>query len=153
MTRMWARACDKQLSLPVGTSGRSALVWRPARRAPPSRREPRPAKLTPPPPEAVRGAPGSRPPTLRWFRPPRLRILVEASVAGEVDGLGIDAQRATDGGFWRRPAAPAVVTYPRQWSPRRSCVPRHRRGPRSNPGRRRGRRIIPKRSGERIADI
>jgi hypothetical protein len=48
MTRMWSPARDKQLTLPKRTSGRSALVWRPVGRAPPSRREPRPAKSTPP---------------------------------------------------------------------------------------------------------
>jgi hypothetical protein len=46
-TGMWARACDKQLALPKRTSGRSVLVWRPAGRAPPSHREPHPAKPTP----------------------------------------------------------------------------------------------------------
>jgi hypothetical protein len=45
--RMWAQARDQQLTLPERTSGRSALVWRPAGRAPPSHREPRPTKLTP----------------------------------------------------------------------------------------------------------
>jgi hypothetical protein len=45
--RMWARARDKQLALPRRTSGRSALAWRLAGRVPSSRREPRPAKLTP----------------------------------------------------------------------------------------------------------
>jgi hypothetical protein len=49
-TRMWARARDKQLALPDRTSGQSTLVWRPARQAPSSHREPRPAKVTPPPP-------------------------------------------------------------------------------------------------------
>jgi hypothetical protein len=44
VTRPWARACVRRLSPPEKTSGRSALVWRPAGRAPPSRRDPRPAK-------------------------------------------------------------------------------------------------------------
>jgi hypothetical protein len=46
-TRMWARARDKQLALPERTSGRFALAWRRAVRAPRSYRELRPAKLTP----------------------------------------------------------------------------------------------------------
>jgi hypothetical protein len=46
-TRMWARARDKKLTLPKWTSGRSALVWRSAGRAPPSRRDPHLAKPTP----------------------------------------------------------------------------------------------------------
>jgi hypothetical protein len=46
-TSMWGRARDKQLALPERTSGRSALVWRPAGRAPPGRRVPRLAKSTP----------------------------------------------------------------------------------------------------------
>jgi hypothetical protein len=46
-TRMWAQAPDKQLTLPERTSGRSALAWHLAGRAPLSRREPRPANLTP----------------------------------------------------------------------------------------------------------
>jgi hypothetical protein len=45
--RMWVRAHDKQLALPKRTSGRSILVWRPAGREPPSRREPHLAKPTP----------------------------------------------------------------------------------------------------------
>jgi hypothetical protein len=57
VTRMWARARDKQLALPERTSGRSALAWRPVGRAPPSRREPRPAKLTPPRRSEQRSAP------------------------------------------------------------------------------------------------
>jgi hypothetical protein len=59
-TRMWARARDKQLALPERTSDRSTLAWRPVGRAPPSNREPRPAKL----PEEVGGMIGSRRPTL-----------------------------------------------------------------------------------------
>jgi hypothetical protein len=47
VTRMWARARDKQLALPVRTSGQSALAWRPAGQVPPSHREPHPAMLTP----------------------------------------------------------------------------------------------------------
>jgi hypothetical protein len=47
-TRMWARARDKLPAKPEWTSGWSALTWRPAGRAPPSCREPRLAKLTPP---------------------------------------------------------------------------------------------------------
>jgi hypothetical protein len=46
VTRMWAQARDKQLALSLRTSG-FALVWRPAGRAPPRRRESRPAKPTP----------------------------------------------------------------------------------------------------------
>jgi hypothetical protein len=43
-TRPWARACVRRLASPEKTSGRSALVWRPVGRAPPSRKDPRPAK-------------------------------------------------------------------------------------------------------------
>jgi hypothetical protein len=49
--RTWARARDQQLTLPERTRGRSALTWLLAGQAPPSRREPRPAKLTPRRPE------------------------------------------------------------------------------------------------------
>jgi hypothetical protein len=99
VTRMWARAHDMLLALPERTSGRSALAWRPAGRAPPRSRESRPAKLTP---LVVRGATGSRPPTFRRFRPPRLGLLAEVSVAGKVNGLDVDAERAAGGGFSRR---------------------------------------------------
>jgi hypothetical protein len=51
-TRKWGRARDKQLILPERTSGRSALAWRPACQAPPGRRVPRSAKLTP---DVIRG--------------------------------------------------------------------------------------------------
>jgi hypothetical protein len=69
-TRLLARACDKQLALPERTSGRSALVWRPAGRTPPSCRDPHPAKPTPredrrsgrPPPASFTTAPSA--PTL-----------------------------------------------------------------------------------------
>jgi hypothetical protein len=44
---MCGRARDKQLALSKRTSGRSVLVWRPAGQAPPGRRVPRPAKLSP----------------------------------------------------------------------------------------------------------
>jgi hypothetical protein len=137
-TRMWAQARDKQHALPEKTSGRSSPVRSPAGRAPPGCREPRPAKLTP-----RGGRRSGRPPSANSMMVPttRLRLLAEASVAGEVDGLDVDAERATGGGFRRRPAAPAVVTYPGQRSPRRSRVPRRRWGPRSNFDRRRGRRI------------
>jgi hypothetical protein len=47
VTRMWARARNKQLALPENTSGRSAPARSPAGRAPLGRRVPRPAKLTP----------------------------------------------------------------------------------------------------------
>jgi hypothetical protein len=47
-TSLWARARAEQLALPERTSGQSALVCRPARRAPPSRRDPHPANPTPP---------------------------------------------------------------------------------------------------------
>jgi hypothetical protein len=143
-TRMWDRARDKQLTLPERTSGRSALAWRPAGRAPPSRREPRPAKLTP---KAVGGAIGSHPPTFQRFRPPRLGLFAEASVAGEVDGLGVDAECAAGGGFWCRLVVPVVVTYLGRRSPGRSRFPLHRRGPRTNPDCRRGRRISPRAVG------
>jgi hypothetical protein len=56
-TRKWARARDKQLALPKRTSDRFALTWRPAGRAPPSRRESCPAKLTPPRRSEERPAP------------------------------------------------------------------------------------------------
>jgi hypothetical protein len=46
-TRLWARAPLKQLTLPERTSRRSGLVWRPVGRAPLSRRDPHPTKLTP----------------------------------------------------------------------------------------------------------
>jgi hypothetical protein len=65
--RLWARARDKQLALPERTSGRSTTVWRPAGRAPPSHRDPHPAKPTP---EKVGGAAGVHPPALQWLGPP-----------------------------------------------------------------------------------
>jgi hypothetical protein len=99
------------------------------------------------PPEAVGGATSSRPPTFQWFRPPRLGLTAEASIAGEVDGLGFDAEHAAGGGFRRRPAAPSVVTYPGRQSPIHSCFPRRWRGPRTNPDRCRGRRISPRAVG------
>jgi hypothetical protein len=43
-TRPWARARVRRLAPLEKTSGRSALMWHPAGRAPPSHREPRPAK-------------------------------------------------------------------------------------------------------------
>jgi hypothetical protein len=100
-TRKWVRARDKQLALPKRTSGRSALVWCPAGRVHLSRREPHPAKRRPH--EKVGGAAGFRPLALRWLRPPRLKLLAEAPVAGKVVGLGIDAERTAGGGVWRRP--------------------------------------------------
>jgi hypothetical protein len=63
-TRLWARACVKQLALHERTCGRSTLVWRPAGRAPLSRRDPHLAKPTP---KNIRGAAGFRPPALRWL--------------------------------------------------------------------------------------
>jgi hypothetical protein len=82
--RMWARARDKQLALPEKISEPSVPARSPAGRAP------RVAKCHAPPscpPEAVRGAAISRSPTLRWSGPSRLRLLAEAPVTGEVDGL------------------------------------------------------------------
>jgi hypothetical protein len=43
-TRPWARARVRRLASPEKTSVRSTLVWRPVGRAPPSRKDPRPAK-------------------------------------------------------------------------------------------------------------
>jgi hypothetical protein len=83
----------------------------------------------------------------------RIRTPVEVSVAGEADGLGVDVERATGGGFRHRPAVPAVITYLGQRSPGCSCFPRHWRGPRTNPIRCRGQRISPERSGEHIAAV
>jgi hypothetical protein len=89
--------------------------------------------------------------TLRRFRPPQLRLLAEAPIVGEVDGLCIDDERATSGGFRCRPVTPAVITYPGRQSPRRSCVPRRWRGPKSNPGRRRG--GGPERSSPQVGEL
>jgi hypothetical protein len=47
MIRKWARARVQQLALPERISGRSVLAWCPTGLASPSRRESRPAKLTP----------------------------------------------------------------------------------------------------------
>jgi hypothetical protein len=69
------------------------------------------------PSEAVGGATGSSPPTFRRLQPPRLGLPADAPVAGEVDRLGVDAERATGGGFQRRPAAPSVIAYPGRSAP------------------------------------
>jgi hypothetical protein len=69
------------------------------------------------PSEAVGGATGSSPPTFRRLQPPRLGLPADAPVAGEVDRLGVDAERATGGGFQRRPAAPSVIAYPGRPAP------------------------------------
>jgi hypothetical protein len=110
---------------------------------------------TPPsrPPEKIRGAADFRPTALQWLQPPRLGLPEEASIAVEVDGLGVDTERATGGGVWRRPAAPAVVTYPGRQSPGRRCFPRHRWGPRTNPSRRRVGVSAPERTGEHVAAV
>jgi hypothetical protein len=47
VTRLRARACVKQLAPPKRTNRRSTLAWRPAGRAPLSRRDPHLAKSTP----------------------------------------------------------------------------------------------------------
>jgi hypothetical protein len=85
------------------------------------------------PPGAVGGVTGSRPPIFRRFRPPWLGLTVEASVASEIDGLGVDTECAAGSGFRRRSAAPKVITHPGRRSPRCSCFPRRRRVPRINP--------------------
>jgi hypothetical protein len=149
-TGLWARARDKQLALPERTSGRPALVRRPVGREPLSRRDPHPAKPTPredrrscrPPPASFTTALTA--PTLTPCR---------GIDRGEDVRLGVDAERAAGSGFRCRPAAPAIVTYLGRLSPRRSRVPYHRRGPMSNPGRRRGRGDSPRAGGERVAAV
>jgi hypothetical protein len=126
--------------LVTSDEGTLHLTRRPAGRAPPSRKESRPAKLTP-----RGGRRSDRLPSANFTMAPtpRLGFPVAAPVAGEVDGLGVDTERAAGGGFWRRPAALAVVTYPGRRSPGHSRFPHRWRGPRTNPSRRRGRRISP----------
>jgi hypothetical protein len=143
-TRMLARARDKQLALLERTSERSALAWRPARRAPPSRREPRPAKLTP-----RGGRRNDRLPYANFTMAPtaRLGLPAEVSVTGEVVGLDIDTGHTAGGGIWCCSAVPAVATYSGRQSPGRPCLPHHRRGPRTNPGRHIGPRINPRADG------
>jgi hypothetical protein len=97
--------------------------------------------------KVVRGAAGSGPPTLRWFRPPRLRLPVEALVAGEIDRLGIDVEHAAGGGLRRRPAAPTVIAYPGRQGSGCSRFPYRWREPRINPGRGGGWRISPRAVG------
>jgi hypothetical protein len=100
------------------------------------------------PPEAVGEATDSRPPILRRFRLPRLRLPAETPVAGEIDGLSVDAERATGSGFWCCPAAPAIITYPGWRSPGCSRFPRHWRGQGSTPVVAEVRGSAPERSGE-----
>jgi hypothetical protein len=148
--RMWARARDKQLALPEKISGPSVPARSPAGRAP------RVAKCHAPPscpPEAVGGAAISRSPTLRWSGLSRLRLLAEASVTGEVDGLCVDTERAAGSGSRCRPAALAVVTYPGRQSPGRSRVPHHRWGQGPTLAVAEAGGSAPVRSGERVAAV
>jgi hypothetical protein len=65
----------------------------------------------------VEGAAGVRPPSLRWLRPPRLRLSAEAPIEGEVVVLGVDAERTTGGGAKRCPTTFAVITHSRWRAP------------------------------------
>jgi hypothetical protein len=97
--------------------------------------------------EAVGGAASSNAPSLRRLRPPRLRLLAKAPVAGEVDELGVDAECAAGGRSWRRPATLSVVDYPGRWSPRRASFPHCRQGPRAIPFRGGGQKDNPRAAG------
>jgi hypothetical protein len=116
--------------------------------------------------ESQKAAPRqAHPPRRSEERPAPVRLLYDSSdrpdsdslqrrrSPDEVDGLGIDAECAAGGGFWRLLAASAVVTYPGRRSPRCSRFPCRQWGPRIDPGRRRGRRISPQAVGERIAPL
>jgi hypothetical protein len=94
------------------------------------------------PAEAVGGAIDTRPPTLRWFGPPRLRLLAEASVAGEVDGLTSMPRvlQAVDSGAAPRCLQSLLI---RGGGPQTFMFQR----PRSNSDRCRGRRIGPRAVG------
>jgi hypothetical protein len=87
--------------------------------------------------EAVGGAAGYSLPTLRWLRPPRLGLPVEAPV----DRLGVDAERVAGGKFRCRPTTSSVIAYPGRRSPGCTRFPHRWRGPRINPSRGGGRRI------------
>jgi hypothetical protein len=140
-TRMWARARDKQLTLPVRTRGQFSLAWRPAGRAPLSHREPHPSMLTP------RG--GRRRDRLP---PANFTMALIAPTRTPCRGIGRGGSRRTR----RRHRA-----HRRQWSlapprgacsryltgaaePRTSMFPRRRWGQRTNSSHCRGRRVSPR---------
>jgi hypothetical protein len=133
-TRMLARARDQQLAPPERTSGRPALAWRPAGRAPPSHREPRPAKPTP-----RGGRRRDRLQSANFSMVPTTPTRTPCRGAGRGRGRQTRHRRRV---CRRRqipapPPAPVVITYLGRWSPGCSRIPRHWRGPRVNPGRRR----------------
>jgi hypothetical protein len=140
-TRPWARARVRRLAPPERTSGRSALAWRPAGRASPSRRDPRPAK--PILREGQRS--GQRLPASSTMA---LTAPTPTSCRGAGRGHGRQTRRRRRARHrWRSQAlsaAFAVIAHPGRWGPGCSRVPRRRQGPRSISGRHRARGVSPR---------
>jgi hypothetical protein len=72
---------------------------------------------------------------------------------GEVNRLGVDTECAAGGGFWRRPAVPAIITYPGWWRTGCSCFPRRWRGQGSTPAVAEAGGSAPERPGEHSATV
>jgi hypothetical protein len=91
---------------------------------------------------------GCRPPASFMMAP-----TAPTPVAGEVVGLGVDADRVAGGGAKCCTVALAVVAYLGRWSPRRSCVPRRRRAHGPTPAIAEVGGPAPRRAGESVATV
>jgi hypothetical protein len=113
--RPWARARVKRFAPPEKTSRRSTILWHPTGLAPPSRRDPRPAKTT-----LREGRRSSRrPPTTSMMDPTApTPTLCRGTDCGEVFGLSVDAERTAGGGAKRCPVvlAASVVAGPQMFT-------------------------------------
>jgi hypothetical protein len=66
---------------------------------------------------------------------------------GEIDKLGVDAERAAGGRFWHDPTTPSVFDYSGRQSPGCTSFPRHRQGPRADLCHGKGRKDSPRAAG------
>jgi hypothetical protein len=147
MTRPWARARVRRLAPPERTSGRSALVWRPAGREPPSRRDPRLAK-----PTLREGRRSGRRPLTSFTMAPTTPTPIPCRGADRGESRRTRRRRRAHRRRQSQALPRGVCSHclSKSGGPGCSRVPHRQRGPQSNPDRRGGQGVSPRAGGGEV---